>query len=161
MAEHYITEVPHSATVEAALEKFHQALTRRWRDDVVEVINHPLKGDEFPSGFERAISPYQQPMWQYDTAEAREHLIDDGEMCAYVQWVLNGQRGSLSAVSCDGSTSGDEPFVSRDPNTGREVEIPPNIECGMGELLETEETKPNPWPAGVLWRCPRPAIRAV
>lgn len=137
----YITGTNHSATLEAALEDFHRALTKRWREKVCEAI--VAGSHDFPISFRRPMSGPSAPvLWEYWSWPARHHFGLHGD-CAFVNWVNAGQEGSLSGVTCDGYTgvnpTRDEDGVDLvDPNGGM-VRIPEYIDCGMGSILAQVE----------------------
>lgn len=126
----------HGGLVVAALKEFHEALTRRWREKVCEEVVRG--GHDYPVVIRRAISPHNyQPLWDYWSRPAREHLRFPGQ-CAYISWVEAGQNGSLSAVTCDGATGTSEEVEVVGPG-GEMVVVPPHIECGMGSVLAQVE----------------------
>lgn len=126
----------HAETVAAALREFHEALTRRWREKVCDEI---VRGHhDFPVVIRREISPHSyQPLWEYWSRPAREHLRFPGQ-CTYVEWVQSGQNGSLESLRCDGATGTSEDVAVLGPG-GEMVVVPPYIECGMGSVLAQVE----------------------
>ncbi len=125
-------------TITSALNEFYEALTKRWREEVCE--SAILGKHDYPVVIRRPVSPHShQPLWEYWTRPAREHLRFPGQ-CAFVTWVEAGQNGPLSAVTCDGATgveAGREVVVP--DGNGDMVVVPPYIECGMGQVLRLVE----------------------
>ena len=140
----YIPDTNFAATLSAAMNEFHRALTYRWRLDLCEAI----EGDHFflpmreaPGRWERVVgaaaphlgSDALQLAWSYSTLEARAHI--DSGACQYLAWVHTGQPGDLSAVHCDGHIT--ERIVI--DATEAPVVMPHRIDCGVGRLLQQVE----------------------
>lgn len=135
-AEVRFAEPEHGQIVVAALKEFHEALTRRWREKLCEEVVHGRH--DYPVVIRRETSPHShQPLWEYWSRPAREHLRFPGQ-CAFVSWVESGQNGSLSGVTCDGATGTSEDVEVVGPG-GEMVVVPPYIECGMGSVLAQVE----------------------
>lgn len=136
-ADDYIRGTDHSRTLSKAMEGFHRALTRRWR----EVVCDAVVGDsnDFPTRIRREVSPHSsQPFWDFRSLPARHHI--NGGHCAYVAWVQGGQEQSLASVACDGSTGVEEDgIVLYDPRTSTPVVMPRSVECGVGNILAQVE----------------------
>lgn len=136
-ADDYIRGTDHSTALSKAMEGFHRALTRRWRELVCDAV----VGDtyDFPTRIRREVSPHNsQPLWDFRSLPARHHI--NGGQCAYVAWVQGRQKESLASVSCDGSTGVEEDgIVLYDPRSSTAVEMPRSIECGVGSILAQVE----------------------
>lgn len=132
----YITGTEHAATLSKAMNDFQEALTHRWREVVTEKIMHTEH--DYPTRIRRDGSPREQPIWEYWSAGAVHHLKGAGGGCSYVDWVEGGQEGELSAVVCEGRTGADEEVEVLGPS-GQMETVPPNIECGMGDVLTLVE----------------------
>lgn len=141
----YIRDTSFAATLGAAMDEFHRALTYRWRLDLCEAIerNHPFIPTPVVSGrlggVTRVTAPdlgsgVLQPAWSYSTLEARAHIDPGG--CRYLAWARSNRSGDLSAVHCDGHIT--DPVVI-DPRTQAPVAMPRRIECGVGKLLRQVE----------------------
>lgn len=133
----YITGTEHAATLSKAMNDFQDALTYRWREVVTEKIMQTEH--DYPSRIRRDVSPTaEQPMWEYWSAGAVHHLKGVGGGCSYVAWVEGGQEGDLGSVTCDGATGADEDVEVLGPSGEMET-VPPNIQCGMGDVLALVE----------------------
>lgn len=134
MSGDYITGTAHAATLSSAMNDFHEALTFRWRELVVQRIQAV---EDFPTRVRRSVSAANHvPLWDHLSAPAVHHLRGAGGGCAYVAWVEGGQEGSLGGVTCDGKTGvTDEEGVEVMGPNGRMETVPPFIECGMGQIL--------------------------
>lgn len=121
-------------TLSVAMNDFHEALTKRWREKYVEAV----KADDYdyPTVIQRPATPTDQQMWEAHTKAARCHIVFGD--CAYIKWVEGGQKGSLSAVTCDGDTGVDKPTeTSGTPaDGGGMVTVPTHIRCGIGDNLK-------------------------
>lgn len=123
-----------ASTLSQAMDDFHEALTKRWREKYIEAIKDDSY--DYPTVIERPTAPSAQQLWDAHTKAARSHLVFGS--CKYVEWVESGQEGSLSAVTCDGDTGVEEP--TKVPGTpadgGGMVTVPPHIKCGIGNNLK-------------------------
>lgn len=135
---HYIRGTNHARKLTAAMNDFHRALTRRWRELVCQAVIEDRQ--DFPTTIRRPIGRhnYQPLAWDAWSVPARHHL-NSSAGCAYVNWVKGGQVGSLSAVSCSGQTDAHRETQLPDLQRGDMVTVPPNIYCGMGDLLRQVE----------------------
>lgn len=130
----YDTNFAH--TLSTAMNDFHTALTKRWREKYIEAIKND--NYDYPTYIVRTGSAMDQPLWEAHTKAARLHIVFGH--CKYIQWVDDGQHGSLSAVQCDGDTGTDGDTVEV-PGTPADAEpwvkVPPHIVCGIGSNLRT------------------------
>lgn len=138
----------HGEVLSAAANKFHEALTLRWREVTCEAIvnaHDRTGGHDFPTVLNAPVDSYVgfqrgQSMWDYRHYLARVHLANGGAMCAYVNWVQGGQGNDLSTVRCDGITGAREGGEEgTDFRTGEAHIVPPHIECGVGSILRQVE----------------------
>ncbi|KAA9166340.1 hypothetical protein FPZ12_001890 [Amycolatopsis acidicola] len=129
----YDTHFAHTLAV--AMNDFHAALTKRWREKYVDAI----KNDDYdyPTYIVREGSPTDQQLWDAHTKAARCHIVFGD--CKYIKWVDGGQKGPLSAVRCEGDTGTNGKTVEV-PGTpadgGGLVKVPPHIRCGIGDNLK-------------------------
>lgn len=119
----------HADNLATALDRFEQALTRRWREEMCGRLS--LGMDDYPRSI-RASAKSASPAWDYTRYPNWLH-IQVGN-CAYVDWALSGQVSDLSAVSCPGYT-GASADMWTDPDTGELGYVPAQIECGMDRVL--------------------------
>ncbi|TCP55063.1 hypothetical protein EV191_102275 [Tamaricihabitans halophyticus] len=123
-------------TLSVAMNDFHEALTKRWREKYVEVVAGGEYSYDYPTVIQRPTSPTALTLWNAHATAARHHLVNGD--CQYVQWVEGGQQGSLSAVTCPGNTGVNEPtdVLGTPADGGEMVTVPPQIRCGMGDNLK-------------------------
>jgi hypothetical protein len=134
----YLSTVEFGSRLESALNAFHRALTRRWRELAAEAIvhNRPLPMMPQPSGDyqQRHLGPeWFSPAWSYSSLPARAH-VDPGA-CQFLAWVHGGQQRPLEHVRCDGVTES----VWMSLETGQYVPVGPTIDCGVGRVLRQVE----------------------
>lgn len=114
----------HAARLTSAINTFHKALTKRWREDAATAIK--TQG-ELTQGILRCYTPGPNQFWDYKSPDARAHI--DHSTCSYLEWVNGGQQGELSAVTCEGKTG--HVIVLGDRNPPKDEPI----ECGVGTIL--------------------------
>jgi hypothetical protein len=124
----YIHGTNHAQSLSAALDAYHRALTRRWRELIADSIDGGA-WDGIPESARGSV-------WDFTSPAARAHIdAFKGPAarfispCHYLNWVRNGQNSPLESVACDGWT-GDAPRI---------LAIPPNIACGVGTIFEQVE----------------------
>ncbi|WP_410582010.1 hypothetical protein [Amycolatopsis sp. lyj-108] len=119
----------HTARLTAAMNTFHKALTKRWREDAATAIE--VQSD-LTQGILRCYAPGPNEHWDYRSPSARAHI--DYGTCSYLDWVEDGQQGELSAVTCEGKTG--HLVVLGDRNPPKDEPIV----CGVGSILAQVET---------------------
>ncbi|MBC6449232.1 hypothetical protein [Actinokineospora xionganensis] len=133
----YIQGTGHAANLSTAMNDFHEALTYRWREEITQKIM--AAEHDYPTRVARSGSPMAAPLWNYSSASAACHLRGVNAGCSYVDWVEGGQEGDLRSVTCEGKTGADEGGVDLVGPDGQPETVPPNIQCGMGSILEAVE----------------------
>lgn len=118
----------HAARLTAAINTFHKALTKRWREDAYMAIKEQ---GELTQGILRCYAAGSDQYWDYKSTSARAHI--DYSTCSYLDWVYGGQRGALSSVVCEGKTGHLVVFGDRDPPKDEP------IVCGVGTILAQVE----------------------
>jgi hypothetical protein len=138
MAGDIIYDTSFSSTLEAAVNDFRKALTKRWRKHAVEKIKY--SNDSFPSAFRRTQAPYGEgTIWDYRDPINQVHLTWGA--CEVVKWFDDGGEADVP-TSCPGRTQsaevGTPPAFTYD-RSGNEVTVPHQVNCGMPSIMERIE----------------------
>lgn len=123
------------ATLEAEVNAFREALTKRWREEVATAIR---EGRTFTTGFHRFHAPYGEDLWDYWDPINQIHILYGA--CEVIAWAQGDQEGEVP--SCPGRTSsaemGSSPAMTYDRDNN-EVAVPQNVDCGMNSIMQSVE----------------------
>jgi hypothetical protein len=123
------------ATLEAEVNGFRKALTKRWRKEVATAIR---RFGTFSTAFHRSPAPYGEDLWDYRDPINSLHI--SWGSCEVITWAQGDQHGGVP--SCPGRTSSPEEGVP--PRTtfdrdGNEVVTPTEVSCGVGSIMQSVE----------------------
>jgi hypothetical protein len=124
------------AALEAEVNAFRKALTKRWREEVATAVR---QSGSFKTAYHRYQHPYDgADLWDYWDPVNQVHLFWGS--CEVITWVQGGQQGGIP--SCPGRTFSPEmgypPMTVADRN-GVEVATPSEIACGMNSIMQHVE----------------------
>ncbi|MEU4620072.1 hypothetical protein AB0G04_08820 [Actinoplanes sp. NPDC023801] len=124
------------AALEAEVNAFRKALTKRWREEVATAVR---QSGSFKTAFHRYQHPYDgADLWDHWDPISQVHLFWGS--CEVIKWVQGGQQGGVP--SCPGRTFSPEmgypPMTVTDRN-GVEVATPSEITCGMNSIMQHVE----------------------
>ncbi|MEO3747262.1 hypothetical protein [Plantactinospora sp. B5E13] len=123
------------STLEAEVNAFRKALTKRWRKEVATAIR---RNDTFKTAFRRYHAPYGEDIWDYWDPINQVHLIWGS--CEVITWAEGDQEGEVP--SCPGRTFSPEmgyPPPTTYDRSGNEVPTPNEIYCGMNSVMQSVE----------------------
>jgi hypothetical protein len=96
MADKYLSKEDYSKALTATLNDFEEALTYRWREEVLDSFKRTV--------FDIPCAP--EPLrWPIPPESYGHYSAGSGEFCGFLTWVIDGQNGWLGDVSCDGWNS--------------------------------------------------------
>ncbi|MEO3819477.1 hypothetical protein [Plantactinospora sp. B24E8] len=78
------------STLEAEVNAFRKALTKRWRKEVATAIR---RNDTFKTAFRRYHAPYGEDIWDYWDPINQVHLIWGS--CEVITWAEGDQEGEV------------------------------------------------------------------
>ncbi|BEL06242.1 hypothetical protein Q0Z83_044330 [Actinoplanes sichuanensis] len=135
MADGIIYDTNFYAALEAEVNAFRKALTKRWREEVALAC---WQNSAFRTAFHRYQAPYGEDLWDYWDPINRLHLIYGP--CEVVEWAKGDQRTGVP--SCPGRInapqSGSGLLFTTD-RYGNEVVAPSEIPCGMNSIMQQVE----------------------
>ncbi|MBF9127942.1 hypothetical protein I0C86_02855 [Plantactinospora sp. S1510] len=123
------------ARLEAEVNGFRKALTKRWRQETAIAC---WQNDTVKTAFHRYQAPYGEDLWDYCDPINRLHLVYGP--CEVVEWAKSDQQGGMP--SCPGrinsqqQTSG---LLLTTDRYGNEVIAPSEIDCGMDSIMQSVE----------------------
>ncbi len=118
----------HAARLTSAIDTFHKALTKRWREEAASAI---VEEEDLTQGILRCYPAGPNQHWDYKSPSARAHI--DYSSCSYLDWVYGGQKGDLGSVTCEGKTG--HLIVLGQQNPPKDEPIA----CGVGSILAQVE----------------------
>lgn len=123
------------AALEAEVNAFRKALTKRWRKEVAIAVRG---NGTFKTAFHRYQTPYDGDLWDYWDPINQVHIFWGS--CEVIKWAQGDQQGDVPA--CPGRTFSPEmgypPMTVFDRN-GIEVATPNEINCGMNSIMQHVE----------------------
>ncbi|HWS37260.1 MAG TPA: hypothetical protein VN408_31585, partial [Actinoplanes sp.] len=140
------------AMLEAEVNAFRKALTKRWREEVATAVR---QHGTFKTAFHRYRTPYDgEDLWDYWDPINQLHLVYGS--CEVLTWAQGDQRSAVP--SCPGRTFSPEvgypPIYVLDRN-GVEVASPNEISCGMNSIMQSVEYWAHAEGSAVLSRLPQ------
>lgn len=139
------------STLEAEVNAFRKALTKRWRKEVATAIRG---NGTFRTAFHRYQVPYGEDLWDYWDPINQVHIIWGS--CEVITWAEGDQEGDVP--SCPGRTFSPEmgypPSTTYDRN-GNQVPTPNEINCGMSSIMQSVEYWAYSEGSAVLSKLPR------
>ncbi|GAA4972597.1 hypothetical protein [Actinoplanes utahensis] len=151
MAGGIIYDTNFYAALEAEVNAFRKALTKRWRKEVAAAC---WENREFRTAFHRYQAPYGEDLWDYWDPINRLHLIYGP--CEVVEWAEGDQQSGVP--SCPGRInaplSGSGLLFATD-RYGNEVVAPSEVTCGMNSIMQHVEYWAHAEGSAVLGKLPQ------
>jgi hypothetical protein len=123
------------AALEAEVNGFRKALTKRWRQETAIAC---WENRSPRTAFHRYQAPYGEDLWDYWDPINRLHLVYGP--CDVVEWAKGDQQGSIP--SCPGRINAPQTgsgLLFTTDRYGNEVVAPEAIDCGMDSIMQSVE----------------------
>jgi hypothetical protein len=139
------------AALEAEVNAFRKALTKRWRTEVALAC---WQNTPFRTAFHRYQAPYGEDLWDYWDPINRLHMVYGP--CEVVEWAQGDQQSGVP--TCPGRInapqSGSGLLFTTD-RYGNEVVAPSEVPCGMNSIMQQVEYWAHAEGSAVLGKLPQ------